>query len=175
VVKRGGGEAVMDIIIIILALDIEVMMMNLVLVVIDIKHHHHPAPAVVAVIAQWTLMLSEMLSVILAVVKRGEEVVDTIIALIEATVMSIMHRNALNRVVLTLVTHPLLEMTTITLHTVANALAHLILKLRQFRMPWKICLILPPNLNVDLITQAISVVHLDLSMELRCSDLLLIL
>jgi hypothetical protein len=71
------------------------------------------------------------------VVKRGEEVVDTIIALIiQATVMSIMHRNALNRVVLTLVTHPLLVMTTIfiknatTVHTAANALAHLILKLR---------------------------------------------
>jgi hypothetical protein len=62
-VKRGGGEAAMNIIIIILALDVEVMMMNLVLMVIDIKHHHPPVPAVVAVIAQWTLMLSEMVSV----------------------------------------------------------------------------------------------------------------
>ncbi len=59
----------MNIIIIILALDIEVMMTkNSVLVIIDIKHHP-PAPAVAAVIAQWTLMLSEMLSVMLAVVK----------------------------------------------------------------------------------------------------------
>jgi hypothetical protein len=61
-VKR-GEEAVMDIIVIILALDIEVMMMNPVIVVIDIKHHHLPTPAVVAVIAQWTLMLGEMVSV----------------------------------------------------------------------------------------------------------------
>ena len=53
----------MDTIIIILALDIEVMMMNPVLVIIDIKHHP-PAPAVVAVIAQWTLMLGEMVSVV---------------------------------------------------------------------------------------------------------------
>ena len=61
--KRGGEEAAMDTIIVTLALDIEVMMMNPVLVVIDIKHHHPPVPAVVAVIAQWTLMLGEMVSV----------------------------------------------------------------------------------------------------------------
>jgi len=53
----------MDTIIVTLALDIEVMMINLVLVIIDIKHHHPPVPAVAAVIAQWTLMLSEMVSV----------------------------------------------------------------------------------------------------------------
>ena len=59
--------------------------------------------------------------------------ISDIIIVLEATAM---HLNDLNRVVLTLVTHPLLEMTTIiiknatALHTAANALAHLILKLR---------------------------------------------
>jgi hypothetical protein len=55
----------MDTIIIILALDIEVMMMTpvLVLVVVDIKQHHPPAPVVAAMIAQWTLMLGEMVGV----------------------------------------------------------------------------------------------------------------
>jgi hypothetical protein len=179
------------IIIIILALDIEVMMMNLVLVSIDIKHHP-PAPVVAAVIeaaiAQWTLMISEMVGEIGAVVKQEEEVMDTTIALIIQATMSIMHRNALDRVVLTLVTHPLPVVMTIvtrnvienaiTLLTSANAGAHPTLAVKMFN---KIMMdSIDPDarralVKIDSRTQVMSDVHLDLSMEMRCSEMLLIL
>jgi hypothetical protein len=118
------------------------------------------------------------------VVKRGEKVVDTIIVLIQATVMSIMHRNALNRVVLTLVTHPLPVMMTIvtrnatTLLTSANAGAHLTLAVKMSNKMMKE--LIDPDarralMKIDSRTQFMSDAHSDLSTELRCSELLLIL
>ena len=108
---------------------------------------------------------------------------ETNIALIQDTTMSIIHRKALNRVVLTLVTHPLLVMTIITrnattLLTSANAGAHLTLAVTMSNKMMKELIDLDARRSLVKVynnrTQVMSDVHSDLSMERRC-DLLLIL
>jgi hypothetical protein len=110
---------------------------------------------------------------------------DIITTLIEATAtmnIMLMHRSTLNLGIITLlVTHPLLKMSaTTSLRTAANALVHLILIIRISTMMKD--LIGHPDVIRALVevyrmmkVTVTDVAHLDLPLERRCSELLLLI